>query len=439
VSIAEIPFGQDKPYATNGVGLKCLPTTGELLILTGPAISVFDNPVSISVWYNASATGFQIALGAYAELNGEFGAAGYTIRTAPEYEEGEWTRTEIVIGESYTEVTPFLVIYNSNDSDKDTVYIDNLVVSQGAELELGELVEPDDWIANLWLDEQDAGEASLEGTSLVLSKSEDKSATRFAAYFAPGEFPNRITVEVDVEKDYGETGNFSLWIGTGPSATQSDIPLQMLQEGESQTITLSAVTESSSDAMFVLVQVAGQDAELVRVTDIRIYDSTLESTFENHPDFESEPTPSANDTPQAEETPTVIATPIAAIGQVTVTDTLETVDDLSGGTDYDSDDERELVIWWDVDEDIDISDIWYFEFLVQVDGDGDFVYLGRSSNNRDEYFEWADHNPRLDSEFRDGPEFGHSYLIRVQPIQRNNSSNTYESADANGSIEFLSN
>ncbi len=285
VTIAEIPFNQDQPNATNGVGLKCLPSQGELLTLTGSPITVLENPVSISVWYNASAEGFQIALGAYAEMDNQFGAAGYTVRKVPEYEPGVWQRTEIVIGNQYSRVTPFLVIFNGSDSDKSIVYADNLYVVQGNALSNGDVIEPTEWVPNLWLDPQEAGNAYQDGDTLVLEKDADKKAARFATYYSQGTFPNRVNVEVDMIKDSGATGNLTLWIGNGPSATQSDVPLQLLNTGEQETLFLSAVTASNPGDMNIVIQIAGQDTERVRITDVRIYESALESTFNQLPEM----------------------------------------------------------------------------------------------------------------------------------------------------------
>ncbi|MEW6234530.1 MAG: hypothetical protein AB1656_04020 [Candidatus Omnitrophota bacterium] len=108
---------------------------------------------------------------------------------------------------------------------------------------------------------------------------------------------------------------------------------------------------------------------------------------------------------------TPIVTPIlpTPIREVTVTDDSLSFRDLSGAEDYDLEENRELVIRWD----IKLTGITFYHIWVYVDNAAAPVYLGQSADPKDNFLVWRKNSPRISKEFRNGPQFGHSYQFQV--------------------------
>ncbi|RJP34146.1 MAG: hypothetical protein C4527_02550 [Candidatus Omnitrophota bacterium] len=267
-----IPLNPGNAESTNGIGLKAVLTRGEFTVFNGPALAVTENPVRFRLWFNISDPAVQIALGAYTEIDGLSGAASYTMRGVPEFAVNTWQQTEIEIATGYTRVAPFIVLYNAGTRNDAQVRIDNLEVIMGDMRDAGSRIENLEWHPNFWLDEGNYGSAVIDGVTLVMEKTAEQSLSRFVAYYAQQVFPNRVTVEVDVIRDYGDNGTLTIWVGNGPSAFQKEIPLWMLPSGETKTLTLAGVTTQPSGFMHVVLQISGRDNERIRIPAVRVYE-----------------------------------------------------------------------------------------------------------------------------------------------------------------------
>jgi len=175
----------------------------------------------------------------------------------------------VEIDAGYTSVIPFLMVHNKGVQDY-TVYVDNLTILQGKTGTQGEEITLEPWQANLWLPEEDSGNAYIDGTSLMLDKPAGKLASRFGAAYTPASYPHRFDVEVEAVKTQGSTGTLTLWTGSGARSFQTDIPLWMLQSGVPATIKLSGIVQENVSPLLVIVQTAGEDAETVRVNSVKV-------------------------------------------------------------------------------------------------------------------------------------------------------------------------
>ncbi len=274
VSIARIPADLSSPQATNGVGLRVSVPSGGLVTINGPEIDVRRTPVSLSLWYQVSNADFQVGLGFFAEVEGNEGAIAYAAHYAPELVDGFWTNIQTELGANYTKVTPFIMLLNTNSTEAGTAYIDNLIVVEGADTDPGSLIDPGEFHPNLWLTPEQAGSATIENGQLILDKSEGKLGSQFVAYFGQDNYPNRVTAELDLVREFGELGSVTLWIGTGPSGVQKDIPLWALPQGEERTLKLSGIVNEAAGPMHVVIMISGQDHERVIVKEVRVYEDS---------------------------------------------------------------------------------------------------------------------------------------------------------------------
>ncbi len=94
--------------------------------------------------------------------------------------------------------------------------------------------------------------------------------------------------------------------------------------------------------------------------------------------------------------------------RVWITDDLNTQEDLSLRKDIDHVNERKLVVRWKL-SDPEIQDIHIY---VQVDGEKE-QYLGQRANPNDSFLVWESGNHSIAPNFRNGPEFGHTYRFSV--------------------------
>jgi hypothetical protein len=268
--VVSLPVSDTYPHATNGVGLQVSPPANQLSLISGPGVELLDTPVRITCWYNASHDGFQIAVGAFADQNGQAGASVYAMNTAPEYTPGTWHKIEIEVDAQYTKVVPFLAMYNTHPDGEGTVSFDNLEIYYGPETDLGMEITIDDWIPNLWLSEADKGFAYRLSDSFVLEKTFTQKASRFVGSYAQSVVPYRTSVEIVFEKWWGFSGTLTIWIGNGPSAVQNDIPLWMLMPYVNHTIRVSNVTIDTPGPVYVVLQIAGEDNVLLEIRSVRV-------------------------------------------------------------------------------------------------------------------------------------------------------------------------
>ena len=244
-----------------------------LITINAPAIQINAEPVKLAVWYRADSDNLQFALGGYAEVDGNSGAVLYTLRSKPEIQPNVWQQTEIEVKALYTQVTPFIVLFNGDPTGSRTIYFDNLSVDQGQASDPGALVNSYQWQPNLWLLDADKGTAVIDNGKLILEKNEQQKASRFVAIYGQNQFPNRVTVEADIVKDFGESGSVTVWAGNGPSAFQADVPLWILPTGSAYTVRMSGVTTQNSGPMNIVIQIAGEDNERITVQGVRVYET----------------------------------------------------------------------------------------------------------------------------------------------------------------------
>ena len=267
-SITELTASSTYPQATNGVGLEVKPQKDQLVILNGPAIQIISNPVRISCWYRASHKDIQVAIGAFADINGQGGASVYTMRTVPEFTPKEWHKIEIEVNGNYTRIIPFMAMYDK--AGNGTVDFDNLEILMGETAEQGAEIAVSDWQPNLWLNDDDKGLAYTNGGTMILLKDPTQKATRFVGSFEQTTTPFRASVDLDVKKVKGASGTLTIWIGNGPSAVQNDIPLWMIADGETRTLHLSGITTNTPGPVFIVLQTAGQDDERVEISNVHV-------------------------------------------------------------------------------------------------------------------------------------------------------------------------
>ncbi len=114
-----------------------------------------------------------------------------------------------------------------------------------------------------------------------------------------------------------------------------------------------------------------------------------------------------------EEEPIITPTPEQPTKQVYVTDSLNTMEDLSHGEDIDPIDNRELVIRWNLDIP-NAKDIHIYAWENNV---GKPKYLGRTAVNFD-YFVWKEGTRGLGGNFKEGPQDGSTYTFFLYVLRR---------------------
>jgi len=123
--------------------------------------------------------------------------------------------------------------------------------------------------------------------------------------------------------------------------------------------------------------------------------------------------------PTVTPTPTYpLLIPPGDLGKFFITDDRESTIDLSGGTDFDSDPEPELMLRWAFREENDILD---YHIYVSVDGERP-AFLGRTGDTLNTSFLWKNGAERMTATaFKGGPEYGHSYSFKVYLLTKSGS------------------
>ncbi len=157
----------------------------------------------------------------------------------------------------------------------------------------------------------------------------------------------------------------------------------------------------------------------------------------------STPTATPTNTPAPTATPTLTPTstptPItAAAPWVYITDNPNTSTDLSNGFDYDADQKRSIVVRWFIPPNLNVlPDIADIHIYFQTDRDSEFVYLGRTGNGTDTFFEWKPFGKNVSPLHWAGPQFGHVYRFRAFGLTKSGQPVFYGPFDTQGSVTFL--
>ncbi len=147
------------------------------------------------------------------------------------------------------------------------------------------------------------------------------------------------------------------------------------------------------------------------------------------PTFTSTPSPTSSHTPTPP--PTATPGPTTPPDTVIVTDAPDTFEDLSGLKDYDADDQRALVIRWNVT----LPDIEDYHVYVLVDSQLPYKYLTRTRSGNVTHLIWKANAGNVMGEFSDGPQFGHTYEFIVFAIRDQRVAGRFANK---GAVEFLS-
>ncbi|HOL96851.1 MAG TPA: carboxypeptidase regulatory-like domain-containing protein, partial [bacterium] len=138
--------------------------------------------------------------------------------------------------------------------------------------------------------------------------------------------------------------------------------------------------------------------------------------------------------PTPTPTPTLTPTPVVFDPRpktVIVTDTTQTRDDLAGGYDQDAENERALVIRWN----LGVLDAADYHVYVRVNQFKQAFFLGRTASGARNYFEWRPGAPFLAPEFANGPIYGNYYSFIVYAIREGQNP---VSAQTQGDVFFWS-
>ncbi|MBZ0258515.1 S8 family serine peptidase, partial [bacterium] len=269
------PSDPSAPDASNGVGLRVTVPAGQLVTIIGPQVELDSNPVRISAWYNAMSESLKVAVGAFTQLDGVDGSAGYSYNSEPEVSLGVWRQIRIELVQNYTNVTPFITLFNEGEQSA-TFYLDNMMVDQKETLR-----QPDDFVAlgewqpNLFLSPDTSGSATFAGSDLVLELAPGDEAVRFASLYDMGDAPKKMAAEFDVVRDTNATGGtLTLLIGNGSNMAIHEIPLSQVPLNTPKTFVVTGMASAQVNPMMVVAQIVGEGAHKVRVTGVRVFEVT---------------------------------------------------------------------------------------------------------------------------------------------------------------------
>lgn len=93
-----------------------------------------------------------------------------------------------------------------------------------------------------------------------------------------------------------------------------------------------------------------------------------------------------------------------------VTDTMESTEDLSGRWDQDEDDERAMVLKWDLDQN-QKRDSQFQHLYLSIENEGDVFFA--SIEHPQNYFVWKPGDRRVVPRFRNGPQYGEEYTFKL--------------------------
>ena len=151
------------------------------------------------------------------------------------------------------------------------------------------------------------------------------------------------------------------------------------------------------------------------------------------------PTPTRIPAPVATSTPTPTPTPIVVPSAegVSVTDNVNSTTDLSNGEDHDANNQRILVIRWNLASlGLDASSLKDVHVYVKEDGQEQYTFLGRTGDGSAGYLEWKA-GASVVASYVNGPQFGRSYQFRVYTMTLSGSPMAHGPYDNAGPVQFL--
>lgn len=122
---------------------------------------------------------------------------------------------------------------------------------------------------------------------------------------------------------------------------------------------------------------------------------------------------------------------------ITVTDDLQSNDDLCGQLDEDREGERILVVRWPLDPEVmNLNDVKDFHIYAKERDASHYAYVGRTADPTADYFEWRAGAPHLAPHFKNGPVFGESYEFRLYALAHSMNPRFY-GPFASGRVEYV--
>lgn len=266
-----LPEDEEQPQATDGKGINVSIPPGVFVTLSAPAIDIQSGEVEVSAWFNVSNEDIQVALGGFISINNIGGANMFTIKGTPEFSTNQWHKARITGTAGITQIVPFFILVNSGSSSGN-VLIDNLSINWSPNFSLNNETTVE-WVPNLFAGDN-AGIALVQGSRLLLNKNEGQPLTHLVAPFAQTVFPNQVGIDLEIEKDVGQTGTLSIVLTNGASSSQMNIPLFILPTGNDfQRVQLGGLnTTENIGLMHAVVQIAGDESERVTLHNVTVFD-----------------------------------------------------------------------------------------------------------------------------------------------------------------------
>ncbi|MBI1387349.1 MAG: S8 family serine peptidase [bacterium] len=142
--------------------------------------------------------------------------------------------------------------------------------------------------------------------------------------------------------------------------------------------------------------------------------------------------------PAVTDTASVLVLNVNPVHSVLVTDTIDSLDDISNGADFDELASRDLVVRWVFQPGlIDPSDIGEVQVFVRRNRTGNFDYLGRAANTTDTFLEWsASTSALIEAQYASGPQFGDDYEFQVLVLTRSGTPLMYGPFDHAGPVQY---
>ncbi len=283
-----------------------------------------------------------------------------------------------------------------------------------------------------------------DNDSIQVSLSEDAPASLRSQAFFSGMLFTDYRLDTSTLGDY----TFSVYGYDGSDATEKTVNLMVVTEMPTPTVppTATPLPPTVTPVLPTATLVPPTDtpvpptATLVPPTDTPELptDTPVPPTATPVPPTATEtPTPTKTTMPELTITPT--PTPVPPRQQLlTVTDNGNTAVDLCNGTDYDSMPNTILAIRSDLTpaSDTDLSDIKDIHVQVRMDGEGEFVYLGRTDSGTAQALIWEAGSQLVHPDFRVGPLLGHSYEFRALALTESGIPKSYGPYYSAGPVEL---
>ena len=136
--------------------------------------------------------------------------------------------------------------------------------------------------------------------------------------------------------------------------------------------------------------------------------------------------------------PWMTTQPVRLQSYLTVHDSIQSRIDLSGGFDVDDEENRSLVVRWDLPVDVTESiQIVDFHVYVRAAGGEAIQYLGQTTRGDVFHLEWKPGASTIAPNFRDGPQFGNDYEFLVYIIPEARAKTPKEPYRTFGPVRYL--